>query len=163
MTVTLQTERISERELTMTQRFEAPVELVWKAWTDAEAIAAWFGPQGFTTTVPAMDVRPGGIWLFCMHSEEYGDAWGKGEYVEVDPPRRLVYKDMFADAEGNTNEELPVTLVTLDFIDEGGTTLMKMHSLYDSGDDLTKVLEMGMEQGMGETLEKLVAYLDANK
>jgi uncharacterized protein YndB with AHSA1/START domain len=162
MTTAMQTERVGERELVITQHFDAPVELVWKAWTDPVAIAAWFGPHGFTTTVTTLDLRPGGVWHYCMHNEEYGDAWGKAVYVEVDPPRRLVYQDMFSDAEGNTNEEMPVTTVTITLAEQDGGTLFTSHALYAAGEDLAKVLEMGMEQGMAETLERLGAYVTAN-
>jgi uncharacterized protein YndB with AHSA1/START domain len=52
----------SDRELVATRVFAAPRELIWKVWTEPQHIARWWGPSGFTSTIEAMDVRPGGVW-----------------------------------------------------------------------------------------------------
>jgi uncharacterized protein YndB with AHSA1/START domain len=150
---------VGERELLVERRFEAPRELVWQAWTEPERLAQWWGPNGFTTIIPTMDVRPGGVWHYCMQSPEWGDAWGKAIYREVVPPDRLVYTDIFSDADGNELTDMPVTEVTFTFTDEDGGTLMTMRSLFASAEDRAKTVEMGMEQGLAETLDHLAEYL----
>ena len=58
------------QELVITRIFDAPRELVWKAWTDPNHIAQWWRPNGFSTTTDTMDVRPGGVWRFVMHGPD---------------------------------------------------------------------------------------------
>src|ERR687889_2653918 len=85
----------------MTRVFAAPRELVFKAWTEPERLKRWWGPRGFTTPFCAVDLREGGIFLYCMRSPEGRDFWGKGVFREIVVPERLVLVMSFADAEGN--------------------------------------------------------------
>src|SRR5947209_859828 len=89
----------SERELTITRVFDAPRELVFKAWTEPERQAQWLGPKGFAGKVLEMDVRPGGRFRFYMRSAEGTDHWLQGIYREVAPPERLVSTYGWADAQ----------------------------------------------------------------
>ena len=159
MTGTTSTQQVGELELVTTRQFDAPRELVFKAWTDPEQIKQWWGPNGFSTVIRTMDVRPGGVWHYCMQSAEWGDAWGKAIYREVVEPERIVYTDLFSDEEGNTSDAMPASEVTLTFEEQDGKTLMTMRSVFASAEDRAKVVEMGMEQGMSETLDHLEQFL----
>lgn len=152
---------VGDRELVIERTFDAPRELVWRAYTQPERIAEWFGPRGFTTLVRTMDVRAGGSWHYCMQSAEWGDAWGLARYREVVPPERIVYEDLFSNEEGTPAEAMPVSTVTLTFEEQGGRTLMRSHTLFASAEDRAKTLEMGMEEGTKETLDRLEEYLAA--
>ncbi|MQA00794.1 MAG: SRPBCC domain-containing protein [Dehalococcoidia bacterium] len=154
--------QVGERELVVTRTFNAPRALVWKAWTEPERIKQWWGPDGFTTIVPTIDVRPGGVWHYCMQSSEWGDAWGKATYREVVEPERLVYIDAFSDEAGNTAEGMPVSEVTLTFEEQDGRTLMTSRTLFASAEERQKVIEMGMEQGLSQTLDHLEEFLAQN-
>jgi uncharacterized protein YndB with AHSA1/START domain len=70
-----------DREFTITRVFDAPRELVWRAWTDPEHMSRWFGPHGFTTPLATvtMDVRPGGTFEFTMVSDDDGNEIPSGE------------------------------------------------------------------------------------
>lgn len=153
-------ELVGDRELVMKRTFDAPRQLVWDAWTQREQIDAWWGPRMFKTESPVLDLRPGGAWHYCMRSEEWGDAWGKAIYREVVEPERLVYVDAFSDETGATNPDLPESLITVTFTEEGpGRTLLTVHTLYDSPEDRQKVIEMGVEQGFDEQLDRLEELL----
>jgi uncharacterized protein YndB with AHSA1/START domain len=82
----------SDREIVATRVFDAPRELVFDAWTDAQRIKHWWGPYGFTTTTTEMDVRPGGLWRFIMHGPDGADYKNRIVYLEIVKPERLVYK-----------------------------------------------------------------------
>jgi uncharacterized protein YndB with AHSA1/START domain len=88
-------------ELVITRIFDAPRELVWKAWTDPEQMKRWWGPKEFSSPACTMDVRVGGSYHFCMRSPQGQDFWSTGVYREIVPPLRLVYSDNFADEKGN--------------------------------------------------------------
>jgi uncharacterized protein YndB with AHSA1/START domain len=96
-------ERAAE-QMVITREFDAPREVVWKAWTDPEYVQQWWGPKGFTTPVCTMDFRVGGKFLLCMRSPDGRDLWSGGEYHEIVPLERIVYSMYFADAEGNKVE-----------------------------------------------------------
>src|SRR5262249_57423594 len=72
----------SDSEIVATRVFDAPRELVFKVWTDPAHIGQWWGPRGFTTTTYAMDMRPGGVWRFCMHGPHGGRYQNQITYLE---------------------------------------------------------------------------------
>ena len=109
------------RELLLTRFFDAPRELVFKAWTDPEQVAQWYGPEGFSEVFLEMDVRPGGAWRKCMRSPEGTDYWRRGIYREIVEPERLVFTYVSDDPQGIPGHE---TLVTITFADRGAKTLM---------------------------------------
>src|ERR1700677_3316170 len=84
-------ESTADREIITTRFFNAPRELVWAAWTDPKHIAQWWGPNGFTTTIQEMDVRPGGDWRLIMHGPDGRDYKNHSVFVEVEKPSRLVF------------------------------------------------------------------------
>ncbi|MFZ6182600.1 SRPBCC domain-containing protein [Nannocystis pusilla] len=91
-----------EVEFVLTRTFAAPRELVYRALTEAERLAKWWGPKNFEMQSRRLDLRPGGHYHYCMRAPDGGEMFGKFTYVEIDPPTRLVFTNAFADAEGNT-------------------------------------------------------------
>jgi uncharacterized protein YndB with AHSA1/START domain len=91
----------SVNELVIQRVFDAPRELVWKAWTEPEHLRRWWGPKGYAAPVARMDLRVGGKYLLCMRSPEGQDFYSTGVYQKIDPPNELVFTDSFADADGN--------------------------------------------------------------
>ncbi len=90
--------------MVVTRVFDAPRELVWKAWTDPKYVTQWWGPQGFTTPVCKMDFRVGGKFLLGMKSPDGQEFFNAGEYHEIVPNEKIVSSMYFADAEGNKIE-----------------------------------------------------------
>ncbi len=93
------------REVVVTRIFDAPVDLVWKCWTEPEYITKWWGPQNFTAPTIENDLRVGGKYLYCMRGVGLDgvmrDAWNIGEYREIIPHARIVTDMRFADGHGN--------------------------------------------------------------
>jgi uncharacterized protein YndB with AHSA1/START domain len=147
-------------ELTITRTFNAPREKVFKAWSSSEALKQWWGPRTFPTTYSDLDFREGGHWHYCMTGPDGTQAWGKMVYDEISEPGRIVYTDHFSDKDGNFNTDLPTMKITVEFEElESGKTRLKSYSKFASPADLQKVLDMGMEQGLDETYDKLDEYL----
>lgn len=153
-----------EQELVVTRDFDAPREDVFKAWTDPKRVANWWGPRGFTTPFCRIDLRPGGVFHYCMRSPEGRDYWGIGIYREIIPPERLVYTDAFSDAEGKpvspahygmSASHPAETLVTATFAErDGGTTVTLTHSIPESSEVYEEC-----RQGWTEMLERLAEEL----
>lgn len=84
--------------------FDAPIELLWKMWTDPEHFAKWYGPMGATIPGADMDVRVGGRRHLCMEMQTPNGPmkmWFVGEFTAVEPTTRLVYTDAMSDEDGN--------------------------------------------------------------
>jgi uncharacterized protein YndB with AHSA1/START domain len=93
---------VSEVErMVVTRTFDAPRELVWKAWTDPKYVIQWWGPKGFTAPVCKIDFRVGGKFLIGMRTPDGQEFWNGGEYHEIVPYEKIVSSMYFSDAEGN--------------------------------------------------------------
>ncbi|MBE7440117.1 MAG: SRPBCC domain-containing protein [Spirochaetales bacterium] len=107
-------------EIRISRLLDAPVEVVWDAWTDPEKTARWWGPRGFTLTHHSKDLRPGGSWVYTMHGPDGTDYPNKTTYFEVEKYARLVYDH------GANDEQGPLFRVTVDFQRKGEQTQMEM-------------------------------------
>ncbi|XXM72365.1 SRPBCC family protein [Lysinibacillus sphaericus] len=157
-----------DRVLVLERTFNAPSDLVFEMFKEPEHLKHWWGPQGWELPVCTIDFRPGGVWHYCMkcvdrnQGDFYGmESWGKGIYKEIIEPETIMYTDYFSDSEGNLNEEMPATEVTLEFVDlGGGRTNLINRAEYISAEALKTVTDMGMIQGITETWNRLEEYLN---
>src|SRR5882762_10224034 len=81
-----------DRELRISRRLNAPIELVWEVWTSPEHIAQWWGPNGFSNTITTMDLRAGGEWNLVMHGPDGTDYKNKSIFKEVILHKKIVYE-----------------------------------------------------------------------
>lgn len=160
--------KVEGQELFLERVFDAPRELVFKAFSEAEHLKHWWGPRGWTLTVCNVDFRPGGIWHYCMKciDENQGDfygyeSWGKAVYREIVEAEKIVFVDYFSDAEGNEAEGMPSSQITMTFVEHEGMTKLVSRGKYASAEALKTVLEMGMEQGITETWDRLAEHLQS--
>ena len=147
------TDRQSDLEVVVTRTFDGPARIVFEAWTKPELIMKWWTPKSFGITFVSCetDVRPGGTYRYVMGHPNFDQPMAfVGKYIEVDPPRRLVW----------TNEESddgPVTTVT--FEERDGRTLVIWRDLYPSKEALDEAMISGATSGFGEQFEQLEALL----
>ena len=153
---------VGDKSLTFARVFQAPKELVFSAYTDAEAIKQWFGPETYPVTFCEIDLRPGGQWHYCMTGPNGEEAWGIATYTEIEPSTRLAYRDAFSDAERTVIP--PEGTVTVTFEDhESGQTLLTARTLYPSNDERDQVVAMGVEEGIGQSFDNLDRWLETRK
>jgi uncharacterized protein YndB with AHSA1/START domain len=145
--------------LVVERTFDAPRDLVFKAWSEPERIAQWWGPRGWATTNYAMDFRPGGVWHYCMSRPDGMESWGRAVYQEIVVPERIVYVDSFSDARGNAVPGAPEMVITLEFADVAGKTKLTSCTKFASRKDMESILDMGVVQGLTETWDRLEEYL----
>jgi uncharacterized protein YndB with AHSA1/START domain len=135
-----------DREIVATRVFDAPRELVFDLWTDPHHIAQWWGPNGFTTTIHEMDLRPGGAWRFVLHGPDGTDYRNEIVYVEVVRPERIVYDHVSA----------PKFRSTATFDDEGGRTKLTVRMLFETAALRDKTArQFGAVEGLNQTLGRL--------
>jgi uncharacterized protein YndB with AHSA1/START domain len=144
----------AERTLTLERVFDAPIDLVWRCWTEKEHLEKWSRPRGFTIPQSSGDLRPGGRWHVTMRTPDGHDRGLGGEYREIVPMRRLVMTHVWDDEGGRGG---PQTLVTVSFEDLGGRTRV---TLVQSGFD-SEESRKGHEGGWRECLDILAEHLAA--
>lgn len=150
---------VADKTLRMAREVDAPRELVFRAYSDCEAIKRWFGPDPWPVTYCDMDFRPGGQWHFKMTGPDGGEAgWSLVTYEEIVAPERIVYLDSFSDADRNVFP--PEGRVTIEFVDRGPRkTLLRIDTVYESNDVRDQVIGMGVEEGFAMSLDQLDEYL----
>jgi uncharacterized protein YndB with AHSA1/START domain len=147
--------------LVITRVFDAPRELVWKAWTDPKYVMQWWGPRGFTAPACKMDFRVGGKFLFCMRTPDGQEGWNAGEYHEIVPYEKIVSSMYFSDSDGNRVEsadygaeheevEGAYDVVLFEDIGKGQTKLT-----FIGNETMQNALESGQLEGWNETLDKV--------
>jgi uncharacterized protein YndB with AHSA1/START domain len=123
----------AERELVVTRLIDAPRRLVFKAWTQPEHIARWWGPQGYTTIHCDMDIRVGGAYRFGMRSPQGSEHWKRGIYREIVEPERIVFTFAWENADGALGHEL---LTTVTFAEDGTKTRLTLHqAVFETTED----------------------------
>ena len=151
------TELKHQRSISITRVFDAPLERVFAAWTDAGMLAHWFGPKGFSVPTCEADPRPGGVFRLCMRSPEGKDYWVRGKYREVLPAERLVIDCVADDAHGVQRLE---EVIDVTFAGQGRKTRLTVSC--SSGGPSPEAAEMlkGMDKGWQQSVDKLGAQLD---
>jgi uncharacterized protein YndB with AHSA1/START domain len=152
MSTATQNAPYGERTMTLTRVFDAPRELVWRAWTDPKHLAQWFGPKQFTSSVPQLDVRIGGALRIVMRGPDGNDYPMKGTFLEVVPSERLVFSNIAVDKDGNHLLEGETT-VTLS--EQGGETKLTLRTYAKGLVPIAPQMLAGMEAGWSQSFEKL--------
>jgi uncharacterized protein YndB with AHSA1/START domain len=107
-----------DRTLVIERVFDAPVDFVWKCWTEQKHLEKWSAPRGFTIPHAEGDLRPGGKWRCCMRAPNGNELWLGGVYREIVPHKLIVMTHAWEE-DGVPGHE---TLVTVRFTATGGTT-----------------------------------------
>jgi uncharacterized protein YndB with AHSA1/START domain len=171
-------EQISEREPTkapaprpfiISRTFDAPRQLMWKAWSERRRLMEWFGPQGFKMPAGKMDFRPGGSFHYCMESPDGNEMWGKFVYREIIAPEKIVIVNSFSDeAGGIIRHPMSATwplemLSTFTLAEENGRTTATVHWVpLNATEEERKTFDTSheaMKQGWTGTFDQLAAYL----
>ena len=141
--------KVGERDLTITRVFNAPRELVFKAWTKPEHLTRWFKPKGCTLPKCEMDFRAGGVFRFVIRGEDGKDYPFNGEFVEIVEPERIVFRGNIHDVPGQD------VVTTVTFVEHEGKTKLTVHQTYAFESDATR----GAPIGWSQTLDHLAEFL----
>lgn len=152
----LQSKPLAEREITITRTFDAPRAQIFRAWTDPEILARWWGPKGFTNPVCEFDARVGGAIRIHMRAPDGAIYPMGGEVREIVPPERLVFTNNALDEAGN-----PIIqgLTTVTFAEDAGKTKMTLHTRGAAVVEIAVKYLQGMEMGWTMSIDKLQALL----
>lgn len=144
----------NSNELRLTRVYDAPVSVVWDAWTIPEQVALWWGPRGFTLTTHAKDLRVGGTWRYTMHGPDGVDYPNLTTYFVVEPQRKLVYDH------GATEQTPPLFRVTATFSEADGKTTMELVFTFPSSEIAAQMATFIKRAGGESTWDRLAEYLE---
>jgi uncharacterized protein YndB with AHSA1/START domain len=142
----------TDHQILITREFNAPKELVYKAWTTPELVKRWWSAKRGETTVADIDLRPGGKWRYAMTTDDGMEVAFHGEYQEVVPNERIVSTEVY---EGIPNGEANATLNTATFEEEDGRTILTLLVEAPSKDVRDAIVASGMEDGLQDALDLL--------
>ncbi|MET1031040.1 SRPBCC family protein [Domibacillus tundrae] len=166
------TMNVNENELVIKRIFDAPRELVFKAWTEPEHLNHWWAPQGFTMNSSKLDLVPDGVFHYSQRTPDGQVMWGKFVYREIVVPEKLVFINSFSDEEGNTTRApfsptWPLEILNILTLSEhhGKTTLLIQGGPLSASEEESKTFEAareGVQQGFAETFDRLAHHLAKN-
>jgi uncharacterized protein YndB with AHSA1/START domain len=154
------TKDLANKKITFVREFDAPLEQVWHAWTEASLLDLWWAPKPWKAITKKMDFREGGHWLYNMMGPDGNGQWCRVDFKKIVPNKSFTTVDLFCDENGNPNKSFPETNWNIEFNETSEGTTVKIDLSFASDADLQKILEMGFEQGftMGlSNLEELLA------
>jgi len=164
------TTRVEDQDLTMERIFDAPRELVFKAFSKPEHLANWWGPKGWETINSTFEFKPEGVWHYCMRCTDknqgdfYGqELWCKSVYHEIVVPEKIIYTDAFSDEEGNISDSMPGNLVTLMFVEHEAKTKLIMRYQLGSSETAQEVMDSGFINGLRSSFDRLDDFLKEEK
>lgn len=141
-------------EILLLREFNAPRELVFKAFTDPALIPQWWGPRYLTTTVDQMDVKKGGLWRYIQRDGDGNEFAFSGVYHEIVAPERLVFTFEFEGMPGH------ILLETVTLEEHEGKTTVKDSSVFQTIEDRDGMLQSGMESGATDSWDRFEELLN---
>ena len=159
MTVISSTKNPEALSFTLIAEFDAGVERVWQIWEDPRQLERWWGPPTWPATFEKHEFTPGGGASYYMTGPSGEKARGWWRITDVQAPTHLEFDDGFADDDGAPDEAMGTTHATVTLEDIGDRTRMTILSTFESEDQLNKMVEMGMEEGMKEAAGQIDALL----
>lgn len=146
--------------LTITRRFAAPRELVWRMFADPAHLVRWWGPHGFTNPVCRLDFRVGGHWRHVMRGPDGREYPTDSTFLVIEPPERIVYRNAAPEGEVWGDNPPPSFTRTLTFVDLGEHTLLRLDAVFETRDQREAARRRGFVEGTLESYDKLAALLE---
>ena len=151
--------------MVVTRIFDAPRELVWKAWTDPKYVMQWWGPKGFTSPACKIDFRVGGKFLYCMRTPDGQEGWNAGVFHEIVLHEKIVFSMYFSDPQGNKVEPAHYRIeheaidgvhdvTTFEDLGNGRTRLT-----FIGNEPMESAKNSGQLEGWNQILDKLAAVV----
>ena len=144
---------LENKKVTITKEFDAPLENVWRAWTESDLLDQWWAPKPFFAKTKFMDFKVGGRRFYAMVSPEGQEYWSVQKYTSISPKTNFKMYNTFADKD--ENPQLPGSNWDVNFSEQNGTTKVYIIIINESIDRMKKMIEMGFEAGLTATLGTL--------
>jgi uncharacterized protein YndB with AHSA1/START domain len=146
---------VENKKVVVVRAFDAPVEQVWKAWTESSLLDQWWAPKPWKAETKTMDFREGGFWLYAMVGPEGEKHWARVDFKTIEPQKSFTAIDAFCDENGKENPEFPTMHWRNDFHQTETGSKVTVEITYPGTADMEKMLAMGFEEGFTAALQNL--------
>ena len=157
---TIYTKDAANKKISVVREFEAPVEKVWKAWTESELLDQWWAPKPWKANTQSMDFREGGTWLYYMEGPDGSRQYCRADYETIAPNKSYTGLDAFCDENGKINTDFPRMHWKVVFNKSANGTKVEVEITFTSEADMEKIIEMGFKEGFAAAhtnLDELLA------
>jgi len=151
---------LENKKIVVEREFSAPVESVWKAWTDSDLLDQWWAPKPWRAETKSMDFRTGGFWLYAMKGPDNEVHWARVDYKSIEKLKNFQAADYFCDENGNKNDELPNMNWDNQFSKTADGTRVVVNISFKSEADIRAILDMGFKEGFEMALGNLDELLE---
>lgn len=141
--------------ITVKREFDAGIDLVWQAWTQAELLDQWWAPKPYRTETKSLDFREGGRWLYSMVGPQNDRHWCRADYQNIEEAKLITWEDAFCDEDGHDNGGKPNSFWTTKFTENNGVTTVDVVLTHDTLESLEKQIKMGFQEGFTMALGNL--------
>jgi uncharacterized protein YndB with AHSA1/START domain len=160
MTVTAVRKDPQRLTLTVEAEFDASADRIWQLWADPRKLERWWGPPTYPATFTTHDLAPGSRVEYLMTGPAGDQPRGYWDVLEVEPPRHILFRDGFANADGTPNTDMPITTIRVGIEEVAqGRTRMSIESVFPSAEAMEQVLAMGTEEGLTQAVSQIDAIL----
>ncbi len=140
----------TDRELIVEKLLDAPIDLVWDAWTNPDHIKNWWGPEGFKNTIHKMEPKPGGEWQLVMHGPDGKDYKNRSVFKEIIKHKRIVFDHVSG----------PKYAATISFTPQGNKTQLHWKMVFETAEQFEQVVKVfRADEGLRQNVIKLAQYL----
>ena len=150
---------LAAKKIHVIREFNAPVEKVWKAWTDPDILEKWWGPKPWVAKTKTMDFTVGGAWLYAMEGPEGQKHWSCVKFTAIEEESRFAADAIFSDENGNAAPDAPVGHWDNKFVAVGDKTKVVVDINFDDEATIKMMVEMGFEGGFTMGLNQLEELL----
>ena len=147
------------KTISVSREFDAPVEKVWRAFTDSKMLDRWWGPAPWHAETKSMNFKPGGYWLYAMVSPDNQKQWGRFDYHFIEQNKSIEVEDAFCDENGKVSNDFPVSEGEIAFSKTGNGTGVNFRMTYSTESDVQKILDTGFEEGISICFDQLESLL----
>jgi len=157
---TIFTKDLANKKIKVVREFDAPIQQVWKAWTESKLLDQWWAPKPWKANTKSMDFREGGSWLYYMEGPDGSRHYCRADYNSVVPNKKFVGDDSFCDENGNPINDLPHMHWEVSFTPSVAGTKVNVDLTFETEADLNKIVEMGFKEGFAaahNNLDELLA------
>ena len=155
------TKDLTNKKLSVTRKFAAPLDKVWRAWTESDLLEKWWAPRPWRAETKTFDFSDGGFWLYSMIGPNGDAAWCRVGFKAINAPQTFSTIVGFSDAEGNIDSNFPMMYWLVVFHATADGTDVAIEITFDSEADLEKIVAMGFKEGFTMALGNLDELLEA--
>ena len=146
---------LAAKKIHVEREFNAPVETVWKAWTNPDMLEKWWGPKPWVAKTKSMDFTVGGAWLYWMEGPDGQKHWSYVKFTAIEKGSRFAADSLFSDENANIIPGAPVGHWDNKFVAMGQKTKVVVDLSFDEETSFKKLVEMGFEGGFTMGLNQL--------